>query len=221
MPPKRKNLDMGNENASKGNSVLNWSKPMDDTLVDAYLHQDIISNKVGGSFTSHAFDNILKDLKENFPDKPINKDKIKNRMKHIKKNWFPCYDLLKNGMSGFGWDPIAEMFTVELEVWQQLIQCKKSKIDQEVLVLKGGLDNIAQAISSSSTKLVKVATLPILEYEVWNLLVGLNVDEENRYAYYFYLVQKPEMLRVLLGCPWEYRKDLLFQMMKGADAENN
>ena len=58
---------------------------MDDALVDVYLHQHNMGNRVGGSFTPYAFENILKELKKKFLDKPIDKDKIQNCMKHIKK----------------------------------------------------------------------------------------------------------------------------------------
>ena len=109
---------------------------MVDALMEAYLHQDNIGNRVNGSFTTHAFDNILKELLENFPNKHIDKEKLQNRMKHMKKKWFACYDIFKNGMSGFGWDPTNEMFTAEPEVWQQVIEVLiEFKFNCEILFL--------------------------------------------------------------------------------------
>ena len=58
---------------------------MVDALVDAYLHQDTIGNIVGGTFTPRAFENIITELREKFSDYPIDKDKVQNRMKHIKR----------------------------------------------------------------------------------------------------------------------------------------
>ena len=50
---------------------------MEDVLVDAYLHHHNIGNRQGGAFTSIAIDNILKEMKEHFPDKQLDKQKIK------------------------------------------------------------------------------------------------------------------------------------------------
>ena len=58
---------------------------MDDTLVDAFLNQQNIGNRVGGTFTTHALDCIVDELKQKFPDKPIDKERVHNRMKNLKK----------------------------------------------------------------------------------------------------------------------------------------
>ncbi|KAF2302880.1 hypothetical protein GH714_010075 [Hevea brasiliensis] len=97
---------------------------MDDILIDAYVHQHQQGFRVNGTFTVTALENIAKEVKQKFPDQPIDKEKVKNRMKHIKRCWFPAYDIFKNGMSGFAWDPISEMFIAEPEVWEQLIKVK-------------------------------------------------------------------------------------------------
>ncbi|KAL0002422.1 hypothetical protein SO802_016203 [Lithocarpus litseifolius] len=49
---------------------------MDDALVDAFLHQVIIGGRVNGTFTSKAYDDIVKELVEKF-HMEINKDKSK------------------------------------------------------------------------------------------------------------------------------------------------
>ncbi|XP_039146886.1 uncharacterized protein LOC120284157 [Dioscorea cayenensis subsp. rotundata] len=97
---------------------------MDDALIDAYLHQQAMGNRVGGTFTTHALDNIVNEMKDKFPDKPIDKEKLQNRMKNIKRPFTRCYDIFKNGMSGFAWSPTTEMWNAEPEVWQHLIEVK-------------------------------------------------------------------------------------------------
>ena len=71
---------------------VQWSSIMDDALMDSFLHQVIIGGKVNGTFTSKAYDDIVKELVENFYME-INKDKVKNRQKTLKKNFHECYDI--------------------------------------------------------------------------------------------------------------------------------
>ena len=52
----------------------------------------IIGGKVNGTFTSRAYDDIVKELFENF-HMEINKDKVKNRQKTSKNNFHECYDI--------------------------------------------------------------------------------------------------------------------------------
>ena len=97
-----------------------WTAVMDDALIDALLHQQHLGNRNGSVFTTHAYDNIVKELQEKF-EKPIDKQKVKNHIKTIKYNWSYWYDVFKNGLSGFAWSPITKMWSVELEVWESLI----------------------------------------------------------------------------------------------------
>ncbi|KAF3655808.1 hypothetical protein FXO37_15738 [Capsicum annuum] len=105
------------------NSVCIWTNAMDDTLVDAYCHEDALGHRVGGTFTTHAMDNIVKELRSKFSNKVINKEKIHNRMKAIKKQFTKFYDTFhQSEMSGFAWDPITHKWDAKPEVWAQLIQ---------------------------------------------------------------------------------------------------
>ena len=80
---------------------VQWSSVINDALVNTFLHQVIISGRVNGTFTSKAYDDIMKELVEKF-HMEINKDKMKNRQKTLKKNFHECYDIFKDGLSGFG-----------------------------------------------------------------------------------------------------------------------
>ena len=88
---------------------------MDDALVDAFLHQVIIGGRVYGTFTSKVYGDIMKDLVEKF-HMEINKDNVKNRQKTLKKNFYECYDIFKDGLNGFGWNDSLNIRTVEPEV---------------------------------------------------------------------------------------------------------
>jgi hypothetical protein len=81
-----------------------------------------LGNKNGNIMTTSAMDSILQELKTHFSDKPITKDKIKDHMKHIKTKFNVCYDIFKNGLSGFAWDETKHMWNAEEEVWEKLIE---------------------------------------------------------------------------------------------------
>ncbi|KAL4595832.1 hypothetical protein ACB092_12G120500 [Castanea dentata] len=93
---------------------VQWSSVMDDALVDALLHQVIIGDRVNENFTSKAHDDIVKELVEKI-HLEINKDKVKNRQKTLKKNFHECYDIFKDWFSGFGWNDSLIVWTVEPE----------------------------------------------------------------------------------------------------------
>ena len=99
---------------------VQWSSVMDDALMDDFLHQVTIGGRVNGTFTSKAYDDIVKELVENF-HMEINKDKMKNRQKILKFFFHECYDIFKDGLSGFGWNDSLNIWTTEPEVWEVLI----------------------------------------------------------------------------------------------------
>ena len=75
----------------------------------------IIGGRVNGTFTSKAYDDIVKELVEKFYIE-INKDNVKNQQKTLKKNFHECYDIFIDGLSGFGWIDSLNIWTVKLEV---------------------------------------------------------------------------------------------------------
>ncbi|XVF18922.1 hypothetical protein REPUB_Repub11eG0065500 [Reevesia pubescens] len=102
---------------------------MDDALVDAFLQQHNMGNRVNGTFTKLAYDNIVIELKEKF-GRDIEKENVKNRWKTVKSKFSKCYDLFKQGMSGFSWNPVTKLWGAEPEVWNRLIEVSfiKTKI---------------------------------------------------------------------------------------------
>ncbi|KAK3188985.1 hypothetical protein Dsin_028546 [Dipteronia sinensis] len=98
-----------------------WTPQMDDHLIDALYTQHAQGNRVGGNFTSKAYENIVLELREKL-GVDINRDKVKNRMKSLKTNFSECYDLFnKGGLSGFAWNPETKIWSAEHEVWENLL----------------------------------------------------------------------------------------------------
>ncbi|PHU26244.1 hypothetical protein BC332_04576 [Capsicum chinense] len=139
------------------NSVCIWTNEMDDTLVDAYCHEDALGHRFGGTFTTHAMDNIVKELRSKFPNKVINKEKINNWMKAIKRQFTKFYDTFhQSGMIGFAWD-------TEPKVWAQLIQVKpqaaelknKSFQNYEKMVMLYGKDRATRKHAETGSDMLK------------------------------------------------------------------
>lgn len=110
-----------NEDGKKVERFM-WTHQMDNALIDALYNQHVEGNRVNQTFTTLAYDNILKELREAFNmEMELDKTKIRNRLKTIKEHFGECYDLFKNRTSGFAWSPVTRTFHAEPEVWKELI----------------------------------------------------------------------------------------------------
>ncbi|KAJ3688528.1 hypothetical protein LUZ61_017692 [Rhynchospora tenuis] len=103
------------------NVPLIWNQSMDRVLINAFVHQQNIGNRVNGSFTSKALENVVKEVSEKFPGVKLDKEKVKDRIKYIKRGFAACYDLFKN-LSGFNWKEDLSMWQAEPDVWDDLIK---------------------------------------------------------------------------------------------------
>ena len=83
---KRKNPE-GPSSAS-----LRWTQRMDKVFIDALINEVKSRNSVDGTFTSHAYDNVINECTEKLKH-PFNKDNLKNRLKTIKSNFNEVFDL--------------------------------------------------------------------------------------------------------------------------------
>ncbi|KAH7855776.1 hypothetical protein Vadar_028706 [Vaccinium darrowii] len=113
-----------NEDGKKAERFM-WTPQMDDALIDALYNQHVEGNMVNQTFTTLAYDNVIKELREAF-NMDLDKTKIRNRLKTIKEHFGECYDLFKNRTSGFAWCPITRTFSAEPEVWKELIAVQPS-----------------------------------------------------------------------------------------------
>ncbi|GMP37143.1 hypothetical protein CsSME_00008962 [Camellia sinensis var. sinensis] len=97
---------------------------MDDALIDALYHQHVEANRVNETFTTSAYDRIVKELCEIY-NLDLDKAKVKNRLKTIKEHFAECYDLFRH-TSGFAWSPVTRMFTAELELMLIFLKIRKT-----------------------------------------------------------------------------------------------
>ncbi|KAF3643064.1 putative NAC domain-containing protein 66-like [Capsicum annuum] len=209
------------------NFVCNWTNTMDDTLVDAYCHEDALGHRVGGTFTSHAMDNIVKDLRLKFPNK------VKPQAAELKNKSFRNYEKLvmlygkdratekhaetgsdmlkrnahknpkKSSADSFTIDEIDEMGYINTDSLKDMEVHEQGMTD----MLRGGMDNLAGAINWISP------LPPISENEIWNMLEKLNLEAGVNTKAYIFLCQNASACRILIGCPKEQSKSLLREMM--------
>ena len=64
------------KNGRDPSKEVQWNSVIDDALVDFLLYQVIIGGRINGTFTSKAYDDIVKELVE-IIHMEINKDKVK------------------------------------------------------------------------------------------------------------------------------------------------
>ncbi|XP_059651051.1 uncharacterized protein LOC132298673 [Cornus florida] len=118
---KMSNTTNKNEGNKKDRFV--WTQQMEDAFIDVLYYQHIKGNRVDGTFTSKAYDEMVKELCAKL-EMDFTKDRIKNRLKTIKTHFNEWYDLFKNGLSGFAWSGETKMWSAEPEVWNSLIEAK-------------------------------------------------------------------------------------------------
>ncbi|KAG6495262.1 hypothetical protein ZIOFF_043056 [Zingiber officinale] len=75
--------------------VIKWTEEMDRIFIDAMLEQQINSNRIGGTFTSTAYKDMVVICSEKI-EIPLTKDNLKNIIKTLKSHFNSCYDLFKN-----------------------------------------------------------------------------------------------------------------------------
>ncbi|KAF3973801.1 hypothetical protein CMV_002799 [Castanea mollissima] len=117
-------IQMGNKKRTNVDKrdIVKWTERWDDFFVEALVRQQSMGNRIDKVFTTKAYDNIVKELREKI-GKPFEKDHLKNRMKTLKHNFNECYDLFKD-TNGFTWSSETKMWTAKPEVWKALIKVK-------------------------------------------------------------------------------------------------
>ncbi|GLT27318.1 hypothetical protein SLA2020_023240 [Shorea laevis] len=73
--------------------------------------------------------------------------------------------------------------------------------------IQEAINNVARALSEGNSR------PPLSETEVWNMLedLGLNLDQIT--TTYLYLLEHPNKLRAVLGCPPGRRLDIVIRVV--------
>ncbi|KAI9122552.1 hypothetical protein K1719_006392 [Acacia pycnantha] len=86
--------------------------------------------------------------------------------------------------------------------------------------IKVALKDIVGALREGNAIYEKVKQkLPIHEAEIWKLLGDLKIERQLFTRVYLYLLDNPERIRAVIGCPLDKRKELLLEMVFGPIGE--
>ncbi|XP_044472569.1 L10-interacting MYB domain-containing protein isoform X2 [Mangifera indica] len=96
-----------------------WTPPMDRYLIDLLLEQVDRGNKLGQTFISQAWNDMITAFNEKFRSHH-DKDVLKNRYKHLRRLYNEIKNLLQH--SGFSWDETRDMVTAEDHIWDAYIK---------------------------------------------------------------------------------------------------
>lgn len=101
---------------------LHWTASMDALFIEAMLYEQNQGNRPDGTFTTAAYNNMLKFLREKLEIPNLKKEHLKNRMKTLKEKFAECYNLFHKSSSGFSWSPVTKLWTAKHEVWKTFLE---------------------------------------------------------------------------------------------------
>ncbi|MBA0564786.1 hypothetical protein Golob_009696 [Gossypium lobatum] len=96
-----------------------WTPPMDRYLIDLLLDQVHRGNKLGQTFLTQAWVDMVTSFNVKFGSH-YDKDVLKNRYKHLRRLYNDIKILLEQ--SGFSWDETRDMVIAEDSVWNAYIK---------------------------------------------------------------------------------------------------
>ncbi|KAK4848573.1 hypothetical protein QYF36_014695 [Acer negundo] len=179
--------------------TMKWTESMDVVLLDALLEQQANGNRIDGTFTTTAYNNVLKICREELKYQ-FDKDHLKNRIKTLKINFNACYDLSKSKPSAKKWrvteiqnyDKLLELFAKDrangegaISAKEKVKQWEKESCDQFVdleRLEKVTTDNFnpvspqcnSQGVNSSKVLKRKASMVDAFEKQVEMIQVGMN-----------------------------------------------
>ncbi|XP_019415148.1 PREDICTED: uncharacterized protein LOC109326796 [Lupinus angustifolius] len=111
-----------------------WTPPMDRFLIDSLLEHVKSGNKLGQTFFTQAWNDMVTSFNEQFKSQ-YDKDILKNRYKHLRKQFSDVNNLLQQ--TGFSWDDTREMISAKDHVWDAYIKAHPEVRSLRVKTLPG------------------------------------------------------------------------------------
>ncbi|XP_010666659.2 uncharacterized protein LOC104883794 isoform X1 [Beta vulgaris subsp. vulgaris] len=89
-----------------------------------------------------------------------------------------------------------------------------SEEDYEIKILKQGLDSVADAIREGNSILKQICPRVYSSDEIYEEIVSIGVEESKQFKAYRYLNANDTRVKEFFGCPKNFRKAFLIQMME-------
>ncbi|KAJ0520768.1 putative Myb/SANT-like domain-containing protein [Helianthus annuus] len=103
---------------------IKWTESMDNIFIQSMIAQQDRGNRINGSFTSQAYNNMIEELNTKLQIE-LTKKHMKNRLKTLKEHFSQWYDMFRGtSLSGFSWNSETQLIEAEDEVWDKLIDSK-------------------------------------------------------------------------------------------------
>ena len=99
-----------------------WTEKWDNLFLEALIHQQSTGNRTDNVFTTKAYENVLKELREKIGN-PFQKCHLKNRLKTLKGHFKDCNDIFKD-VKGFTWSPETKMWSANPDSWKALVEVR-------------------------------------------------------------------------------------------------
>jgi len=109
-----KGRSVGTDSGIGSWEFIKWTEDMDEKLLTAMIEEARLGNKVDGSWTTQAYNNIVSNLNQ-LGFVSVSKNNVKNRQKVVKEKWHEVHDLFSS-LSGFSWSSSSKRFEAKEEV---------------------------------------------------------------------------------------------------------
>ncbi|XP_035832310.1 uncharacterized protein At2g29880 isoform X3 [Helianthus annuus] len=115
---------MSKHEATGKKEQIKWTESMDNIFIQSMIAQQDNGNRINGSFTSQAYNNMIEELNTKLQIE-LTKKHLKNRLKTLKEHFSQWYDMFRGtSLSGFSWNSETQLIEAEDEVWDKLIDAK-------------------------------------------------------------------------------------------------
>ncbi|KAK1284955.1 hypothetical protein QJS10_CPB20g00421 [Acorus calamus] len=93
---------------------------MDVYYIDKLVEQCLKGRRIDGGFTSTGWGEVVTAFLSRFPHLGLNKDKLRGRLRTLKKKYSAVKDMMEQ--SGFGWNPNTNTIEVDISVWESYLE---------------------------------------------------------------------------------------------------
>ncbi|KAI4337231.1 hypothetical protein L6164_015674 [Bauhinia variegata] len=136
IPEKKAGQGKGNNPTGTDRTRTYWTPPMDRCLIDLLLEQTTKGNKIGQTFITQAWNEMISSFNMQFKSH-YDKEVLKNRYKHLRRQFNDVNNLLKQ--NDFSWNDKREMVVAEDNIWDAYTKVHPDARSLRVKTLPGYL----------------------------------------------------------------------------------